>query len=267
MERQNLIERQVILERLIEIFGVRGIQHFIFMKTLQQIESIANNYLLVLAEGGIQIALSSDTDADKIIKTILIRSPTDGEYRERALSQLSGGQWRRVSLALDFAFTELIRRRGILRCNVIVLDEILVHLDASGREAVGTVLRAMAKSVGGNKISDDRNDRNIQPDGLKREESNDPIEYVEGEGMKAQATLSNIDTDSNRYDLDANISNLIVGSGAYETVIVILQDLVAMELEEAFDHVDVVVKAGDVSTVLIDGVSKAEDLLSSTTTY
>lgn len=49
------------------------------------------------------------------------------------------------------------------------------------------------------------------------------------------------------------MTKLLARSGPYETVIVILQDLVAMELEEAFDHVDVVVKVADVSTVVLDG--------------
>ena len=81
-------------------------------------------------------------ELDKIVKSVLVRS-ADGMYRERGLSQLSGGQWRRVSMALDFAFAEIIRRKGALRCNMLVMDEILTHLDSSGREAVGTVLRAM----------------------------------------------------------------------------------------------------------------------------
>jgi hypothetical protein len=46
-------------------------------------------------------------------------------------------------MALDFAFAEIIRRKGALRCNMLVMDEILTHLDSSGREAVGSVLRAM----------------------------------------------------------------------------------------------------------------------------
>ena len=46
-------------------------------------------------------------------------------------------------MALDLAFVEVVRRRGTLRSNLIVLDEVLTHLDASGREAVGSVLRAL----------------------------------------------------------------------------------------------------------------------------
>ena len=169
---------------------------------LRQLEGIANTYLDILADGGIQLSLESDENADRIVKSVLIRT-SDGNFRERALSQLSGGQWRRVSLALDFSFAEIIRRRGTLRSNLIVLDEILTHLDASGREAVGTLLRRM---------------------------------------LSASSSLSN-----NAVVTDLN------SAGPYETVLVILQDLAATELEEAFDHIDVVYKEKDVSKVIIDG--------------
>ena len=86
---------------------------------------------------------------------MIVRS-ADGKYRERGLSQLSGGQWRRVSMALDLAFAEIIRRKGSLRCNLIVMDEVLTHLDSSGREAVGSVLRSMVSS------SDSRGGREVR---------------------------------------------------------------------------------------------------------
>jgi hypothetical protein len=44
-----------------------------------------------------------------------------------------------------------------------------------------------------------------------------------------------------------------VRSGRHDTVLVILQDLSAVELEEAFDHIDVVQKMGDRSRVVLDG--------------
>lgn len=61
--------------------------------------------------------------SERILKNVLVRS-ADGSLRERGLSQLSGGQWRRVSMALDLAFAEVVRRRGILRSNIIVMDEV-----------------------------------------------------------------------------------------------------------------------------------------------
>ena len=59
-------------------------------------------------------------------------------------------------MALDLAFAEIIRRKGSLRCNLIVMDEVLTHLDGSGREAVGSVLRSMVSS------SDSRGGRDVR---------------------------------------------------------------------------------------------------------
>jgi hypothetical protein len=47
-----------------------------------------------------------------------------------------------------------------------------------------------------------------------------------------------------------------IGGGSYETVLVILQDLAATELEEAFDHVDVVIKESDTAKVIVDGLER-----------
>lgn len=136
MTQREAVEWGSVLGDLAEALGTRGVQHFIFQSVVKQIENVANEFLSVLAEGGIQLVLEGDGDADRIVKSVLVKA-AGGEMRERRLEQLSGGQWRRVSLALDLAFVEVVRRRGSLRCNMIVMDEVLTHLDASGREAVG----------------------------------------------------------------------------------------------------------------------------------
>jgi DNA repair exonuclease SbcCD ATPase subunit len=215
-DKEDIIARSAVMERLGEVLGPRGIQHYVFMGVIRLLEQIANAYLDVLACGGIQLTLQGEEDSDKIVKTVSVRA-ADGEFKERSLSQLSGGQWRRVSMALDFAFAEVVRRRGTLRSNLIVMDEVLTHLDASGREAVGTVLRAMVEGP----RSDDDGDAN-----------------------------------ASEKALDLELSRSLLGGGAYDTVIVILQDLSAQELEESFDHIDTVVKQGDSSVVIIDGEDK-----------
>ena len=65
-------------------------------------------------------------------------------------------------------------------------------------------------------------------------------------------TFAGIETSEKRPELGMELS--LLSAGSYETVLVILQDLVAQEFEESFDHIDTVVKAGDSSTVEIDGV-------------
>eukprot|EP01041_Mallomonas_annulata_P000109 gene109-157_t len=215
-----------VLKQLGDEFGPRGVQHFLFTSLVRQLSLIANSYLNVLSDGGIKLVLDGDNDADKIVKSVVIRS-ADGSFRERGLSQLSGGQWRRVSMSLDFAFAEMIRRRGILRCNMVVMDEVLTHLDASGREAVGSVLRAMVE-------------------GSQRQQPSSSSSQ-EGSGVNNDDDMMKVKKD---FQSD---SEELLGGGSYETVLVILQDLAAVELEEAFDHIDVVVKDSDISTVVIDG--------------
>ena len=71
-----------MLEGLEDVLGPRGIQHYVFLSVLRQIESIANAYLTVLAEGGIQLSLQGDEDGEKIVKSVLVRS-AGGQLRER----------------------------------------------------------------------------------------------------------------------------------------------------------------------------------------
>lgn len=248
-ERKTISDQLTIFERLLSVFGPRGIQSYIFKGIISQIEVIANSYLEVLAAGGIHLSLFDESEdyTEKIMKSVWIRGNADGKLKERGLSQLSGGQWRRVSMALDLAFAELVRRKGVLRCNLIVMDEVLTHLDASGREAVGTVLRAM----------------------VAHSQDHVPVAAISAVGTASSVTgLPKIDNSEEIDFSEANTAQVeegasskmmqlmearIASSGAYETVLVILQDLAAVELEEAFDYVDVVVKSSDISTVIIDG--------------
>ena len=245
-------------EKLLILFSTKGIQQYIFQFFLFSLENYTNYYLSYLTDNSMKLFLIADLSQsfDRILKLIKIRSTIPSshsplsssslglplvsplkrkgkkiagdeahnhstsppplapmpmshyEWKERHLSQLSGGQWRRCSLALDFAFTKLIRQRGLLRCNVLVLDEILTHLDARGRESVGSLLKSMV--------------------------------HDEDEVL---SDLSTGNTDGDNW----------LAKDPYETILVILQDLAAMELEEAFDHMDVVVKEGDIARIELDG--------------
>lgn len=83
-------DMSIMFERLEEVLGLRGIQQYLFISVVRSIEEIANGYLTVLAAGGIQLSLQGEWDSERIIKRVLVRA-ADGELRERALSQLSGG--------------------------------------------------------------------------------------------------------------------------------------------------------------------------------
>ena len=60
------------------------------------------------------------------MQAVQVRTAKD-ETRERTVRQLSGGERRRVGLALALGFSELIAARSRLRTNLIVLDEVSQH--------------------------------------------------------------------------------------------------------------------------------------------
>lgn len=195
MEKDEQERMAETMTALSSAFGQRGVQTFVLQNAVDLLQSSAQYYLDDFSDGAQRLQLALDA-GDRISRMALVRE-ADGDFRERSLASLSGGQWRRCSLALTLGFADMVSRRGKLRPSLCVLDEPLTHLDRTGRAGVGRVLRRMLS-----KTSSER---------------------TEG---GSSFTVS--------------------------TIIMILQDLAAEELEEAFDCIDEVVKSGGSSFVLVD---------------
>jgi DNA repair exonuclease SbcCD nuclease subunit/ABC-type dipeptide/oligopeptide/nickel transport system ATPase subunit len=175
---------------LASALGQRGVQTFVLQNAIALLESAAQSYLDDFSDGSQRLHLSLDA-GDRISRRASVRE-ANGDYKERALATLSGGQWRRCALALSLGFSDLVSYRGGLRPSLCVLDEPLTHLDRTGRTNVGHVLQRM----------------------LRRRTEQSPF--------------------------------------GVSTILLILQDLAAEELEESFDSIDEVVKRGGTSFVLVD---------------
>ncbi|VEU42470.1 unnamed protein product [Pseudo-nitzschia multistriata] len=188
---------QRILSSIGERFSQRGVQTFILQNAVNSLQNTAQFYLDYLSDGSQRLELSLEA-GDKILRNAFVRG-ADGEFRQRPLSTLSGGQWRRCSLALSFAFAELVAAKGRLRSSLLVLDEPLTHLDRSGRTKFGKLVREIL-----------------------------------GAKQKSEKGTSGFEI---------------------STAIVILQDLSAEELEEAFDGIDTVVRNHGKSILKLDEMS------------
>lgn len=181
---------------LLSIFG-KSIQSFVLNKVVTALQYYSQSYLDVLSDGSLRLGLEVGQN-DSIMKHAQVLS-ADGTWRMRPLSSLSGGQWRRCSLSLSLGFVDLASHRGKLRSSLLVLDEPLTHLDSSGRDSVGKLLRKM---------------------------------------------LSNSEDDQSAIETQ-------IGGLGLSTILVILQDIAAEEIEECFDCIDEVIKSEGESHVVL----------------
>lgn len=110
---------------LCDAFGPRGIQTYILRNVVMALQTASQMYLDDLSEGQQRLTISLDA-GDRITRTSSVRGP-DGCWVDRPLSSLSGGQWRRCSLAVTLGFADLVCSKGKLRSSLLVLDEVSTH--------------------------------------------------------------------------------------------------------------------------------------------
>ena len=171
-------------QRADSAFGTRGIQSYLFEGALGELSARVGDYMDALTGGALAMELrpaavgepnggsmrrrrkggaggagGADAEeederaptpsvaaAEKIEKVIFARSH-DGERVQRSLRQLSGGERRRAALALALAHADLASARGGVGCDLLVLDEVLQHLDGEGIARVAALLRSLPKGT------------------------------------------------------------------------------------------------------------------------
>jgi ATPase involved in DNA repair len=147
-EREIAKSEADIMSNLAEHFGPRGVQTFILQNTVHALQLASQYYLDELSDGSLRLELILDS-GDRILRSASVLK-SDGSWISRPLSSLSGGQWRRCSLAMSLGFSDLVARRGRLSSSLMVLDEPLTHLDSAGRDNVGKLLRKVIQRKGSN---------------------------------------------------------------------------------------------------------------------
>lgn len=117
------IERDWKLSRSISVFG-RG-SRFLW---LLQVQNQVDKYLKQMGSMTLSLSASRPSsksggeDLERITKTI--HKIEDGVRRSYSVEQLSGGERRRVTLALLLGFVALASDRSSMTCNLLVLDEV-----------------------------------------------------------------------------------------------------------------------------------------------
>ena len=133
-ETRSADQRLEILKR-----GFKEIKSFVFNSALQDLTVKTNTYLTELFEVPISITFTNENM--KIGTEIII----DGV--KRSLGLMSGGQHKRICLAVDFALSDLISTRKGSKLNLLILDEPFQNLSENSMIKVINLIKNMKKST------------------------------------------------------------------------------------------------------------------------
>ncbi|CAK9226938.1 unnamed protein product [Sphagnum troendelagicum] len=134
-------------------FGLTGVQSYILEGALADVQERTARYLEMLSGGSLGLLLrptkltkSSKVSVEAIDKIAVVRL-SNGTLENRSLRQLSGGERRRLGLALALGYADFVSQKGGLQCNLLVLDEVLQHLDGEGQARVVMILKGLPQST------------------------------------------------------------------------------------------------------------------------
>ena len=132
IDKNNRVKRLNTLK-----VGYKEIKSFVFNSLLNELTHKTNGYLGELFEIPIKVKFTNDNM--KIGTSVFI----DGV--ERGIGLLSGGQFRRVSLAVDLSLSDIISNRKGSKINMLVLDEYFKDLSEQSMEKCLKLLERLGK--------------------------------------------------------------------------------------------------------------------------
>lgn len=146
---KNLAKELTELRRLwsqLEVLknGFKEVKSFVFQGMLKEINRKANEYLAQLFEQTAKIRFHNEGDSGEISK-IHVEIELDGVAR--SLGSLSGGQYRRFQLAVDFALSDIVSARNPNVRGFMVIDEGFHNLSLESKQRVLELLRGRKGSV------------------------------------------------------------------------------------------------------------------------
>lgn len=143
--RGQLSEKKVYLARLETLkVSFKEVKSYVFQGLLSELTRKANRYLSELFEVPIQLRFSN-TGEDGEISKIEAQVEIDGNLRPLGL--YSGGQFRRIQLAVDLALSEIIAARAGKPVSFRIFDEYCKDLSEVSMEKVLRLLEGLKGST------------------------------------------------------------------------------------------------------------------------
>lgn len=139
---------------LCETFGRAGVQSYVLDEALARLQDRAADILEKLSNGALELLLSATSEAksgpkkesrvlQRVSREIRVQL-ANGQMAVRSIQQCSGGERRRVALALELAYAELVAERCGVKIEMLVLDEPLQQMDEAGALAAAQLFSRMS---------------------------------------------------------------------------------------------------------------------------
>jgi DNA repair exonuclease SbcCD ATPase subunit len=117
---------------------------WLFDAVVDTLAAEANRWLQIMSGGVVWVQISTTKQVGKRLKDELdvqvYRWQPDGSVTTRSYRTWSGGEQRRIGLAVDLGLSRLLADRASKAYRFLALDEIDRHLDDQGREGLRRVL-------------------------------------------------------------------------------------------------------------------------------
>jgi DNA repair exonuclease SbcCD ATPase subunit/DNA repair exonuclease SbcCD nuclease subunit len=135
-----------LLDYWVRGFGNKGIASYLVELFLPRLEAKANRYLETLSDGDIKIKLTATRETKKgtEVEEIAVGFVIEGNDGARP----SGGQRKRIEIATELAFGDILGERDGAEVAFMGIDEILDGLDAEGRARVMVLIDELRRRKG-----------------------------------------------------------------------------------------------------------------------
>jgi DNA repair exonuclease SbcCD ATPase subunit len=146
-EARAALDRARVVAR---VLGLKGVRAQILGRALEGLEAGACAWASTLSMGKMTLRLAATTakkDGSGVTDAISVRVSKDGGATFQSYDSLSGGQRRRIDLALLLAISETASAADprIPKDSTLFFDEAADALDEEGLEAFARVAEALAK--------------------------------------------------------------------------------------------------------------------------
>ena len=145
-DTEKLRYSKSILENTETVLGTKGVRAHILISALKALEVTSNKWLRKISGGDISISISPYTakksGGNKEAIALNIHGIAGGEGYKAA----SGGQRRRIDVALLLALSELAQASEGSKGGTVFFDEVFDSLDSEGIASVSDVIDTMGKN-------------------------------------------------------------------------------------------------------------------------